>query len=322
RVRDQKGLEVHLDAIDLSFGNARYAVTPYVYWAKNSALVLDYAVKPELPNNPLESTWWSQRYGEKPDPAFILPWRYDPEKGLGLGEEAQRQRTKDIIFDPADPKVGDTITIKARIQNYSLLPTIGAVKVRFYVGDPNAGGTLILSTTGAPEVFTDTAIPARGSSVVSMQWQLPNNISQFSRIYAVLDPDGNMSEIHESNNKGWSVLKVEGGLPTDVEVTDEMNIPNAFSLSQNYPNPFWSGATSRFAGNPETQIAYALPKPAHVRLAIYNVLGQEVVRLVDKLQSVGRYHVHVDGHNLASGLYFYRLEAGEFAQTRRMLLVR
>ncbi len=322
RVRDQKGLEVHLDAIDLSFGNARYAVTPYVYWAKNSALVLDYAVKPELPNNPLESTWWSQRYGEKPDPAFILPWRYDPEKGLGLGEEAQRQRTKDIIFDPADPKVGDTITIKARIQNYSLLPTIGAVKVRFYVGDPNAGGTLILSTTGAPEVFTDTAIPARGSSVVSMQWELPNNISQFSRIYAVLDPDANMNEIHESNNKGWSVLKVEGGLPTDVEVTDEMNIPNAFSLSQNYPNPFWSGATSRFAGNPETQIAYALPKPAHVRLAIYNVLGQEVVRLVDKLQSVGRYHVHVDGHNLASGLYFYRLEAGEFAQTRRMLLVR
>jgi len=324
RVRDQKGLGVHFDAIDLSLGNTRYAVTPYVYWAKNGALVLDYAVKPELPSNPLESTWWSQRYGEKPDAAFILPWRYDPEKGLGIGEEAQRQRTKDIIFDPADPKVGDIITIKARIQNYSLLPTTGPVKVRFYVGDPAAGGRLILSTTGAPEVLTDTAIPARGSSVVSMTWQLPNNISQFSRIYAVLDPDGSMNEIHESNNKGWSVLKVEGGLPTGVEDADEVNIPHAFSLSQNYPNPFWSGATSpaQSGGNPKTQIEYALPKPAHVRLAIYNMLGQEVMRLVDKLQPVGRYHVHVDAHNLTSGLYFYRIEAGEFVQTRRMLLVR
>jgi hypothetical protein len=313
RVRDQKGLGVHFDAIDLSLGNTRYSVTPYVYWAKNGALVLDYAVKPELPSSPLDpATWWSQRYSEKPDPAFILPWRYDPEKGLGLGEEAQRQRTKDIIFDPANPKVGDAITIKARIQNYSLLPTVGRVKVRFYAGDPNAGGTLIRSTTGEQEVLTSTAIAARGNNVVSMKWQLPSNIPQFSRIYAVIDPDGGMNEIHENNNIGWSVLKVEGGLPTGVETADEMNIPEAFSLSQNYPNPF----------NPETQIEYVLPKSAHVRLMIYNMLGQEVLRLVDKPQPAGRYQLSVDGRTLSSGLYLYRIEANNFAQTRRMLLLR
>ncbi len=313
RVRDQKGLGVHFDAIDLSVGNTRYAVTPYVYWAKNGALVLDYAVKPELPGTPLDpATWWSQRYSEKPDPAFILPWRYDPEKGSAISEEAQRQRTKDIIFDPANPKAGDIVTVKARVQNYSLLPTAGRVKVRFYLGDPNAGGTLIRSTTNEPEIFTATAIAARGNSVVSMKWQLPSNIPQFSRIYAAIDPDGGINEIHENNNKGWSVLKVEGGLPTDVKIADEINNPNAFSLSQNYPNPF----------NPETQIEYALPKPAHVRLVIYNITGQEVRRLVDELQPAGNYRFALDGRNLGSGLYFYRIEAGDFAQTRRMVLLR
>jgi len=313
QVRDQKGLGVHFDAIDLSLGNTRYAVTPYVYWAKNGALVLDYAVKPELPGNPLDpATWWSQRYSEKPDPAFILPWRYDPEKGSAISEEAQRQRTKDILFDPINPKVGDAITIKARIQNYSLLPTVGRVKVRFYSGDPNAGGTLIRSTTGEQEVFTATAIAARGNSVVSMKWQLPNNIPQFSRIYAVIDPDGGMNEIHENNNNGWSVLKVEDGLPTGVESTDEKKIPGVFSLSQNYPNPF----------NPITQIQYSVAKPAHVRLMIYNIMGQEVMRLMDELQPAGNYRLALDGRNLSSGLYFYRIEAGDFAQTRRMLLIR
>jgi len=107
-VVDKKGLSVHLDAIDLSFGNSRYSVTPYVYWAKNGALVLDYAVKPELPPNPLDpATWWSQNYGQKSDPAFILPWRYDPEKGLGLDDERQRERTRDIVFSNTEPEPGD-----------------------------------------------------------------------------------------------------------------------------------------------------------------------------------------------------------------------
>ena len=224
--------------------------------------------------------------------------------------------------DERRPKVGDVITIKARVQNYSLLPTAGRVKVRFYLGDPNAGGKLIRSTTNESEIFTATAIAARGNSVVSMKWQLPSNISQFSRIYAIIDPDGGMSEIHENNNKGWSVLKVAGGLPTGIEISNQINIPSEFSLSQNYPNPFWSGASSRFAGNPLTQIQYAVAKPAHVRLMIYNIRGQEVMRLVDELQPAGNYRLALDGRNLNSGLYFYRIEAGGFAQTRRMVLLR
>lgn len=93
--------------------------------------------------------------------------------------------------------------------------------------------------------------------------------------------------------------------------------PVAFSLGQNYPNPF----------NPATTIRYTLPEQANVRLVIYNVLGQEVRTLVNELQSPGAYSVvwngtdHV-GRFVASGIYFYRIDAGVFDTTRRMLFAK
>jgi hypothetical protein len=85
-----------------------------------------------------------------------------------------------------------------------------------------------------------------------------------------------------------------------------------FVLSQNFPNPF----------NPSTTIRYGLPRAADVTLVVYNALGQEVVRLVDTHQESGYHEVRFDGSNVASGVYFYRLRAGEFSQTKRLMLVR
>ena len=87
---------------------------------------------------------------------------------------------------------------------------------------------------------------------------------------------------------------------------------NEFVLSQNFPNPF----------NPSTTIGYGLPRGADVTLVVYNALGQEVTRLVDTHQESGYHEVRFDGTNVASGVYFYRLRAGEFSQTRRLMLVR
>ncbi|HEX7574118.1 MAG TPA: LamG-like jellyroll fold domain-containing protein [Bacteroidota bacterium] len=87
---------------------------------------------------------------------------------------------------------------------------------------------------------------------------------------------------------------------------------NEFVLSQNFPNPF----------NPSTTIRYGLPRGADVTLVVYNALGQEVARLVDTHQESGYHEVRFDGMNLASGVYFYRLRAGEFTQTRRLMLLR
>jgi len=103
--------------------------------------------------------------------------------------------------------------------------------------------------------------------------------------------------------------------------------PAAFALLQNYPNPFWSAATSRFAGNPETMIQFDLPQASKVRLAIYNLAGEKVATLIDGQQPAGRQTVRWNGRNdfgrdIASGVYFYRLAAGSQLQTRRMVLLR
>lgn len=89
-------------------------------------------------------------------------------------------------------------------------------------------------------------------------------------------------------------------------------LPRDFSLSQNYPNPF----------NPSTQIAYEVPSAAHVRLEVFNMLGQKVATLVDEVQGPGRYDRHFDASALPSGVYMYRLRAGTRALSRTMVLVR
>ena len=111
---------------------------------------------------------------------------------------------------------------------------------------------------------------------------------------------------------GWRILVYrEGGVILDVErVVDVM--PSSFKLYQNYPNPF----------NPNTTIEFEIPERASVKLVVYDILGREVEKLVDKELEPGRYKVNFEGSELSSGVYFYRLEAGKFADVRKMLLVK
>ncbi len=90
------------------------------------------------------------------------------------------------------------------------------------------------------------------------------------------------------------------------------NVITQFSLKQNYPNPF----------NPSTTIYYDLAKASTVKLEVYNVLGQKVSTLVNSRQLKGAYQVVFDGANLTSGVYFYKIEAGEFSSVKKMLLVK
>jgi subtilisin-like proprotein convertase family protein len=91
-----------------------------------------------------------------------------------------------------------------------------------------------------------------------------------------------------------------------------IEIPNFYSLSQNYPNPF----------NPSTSIKFSMPKGDNVKLVIFDILGREVKTLVNEFKNAGSYDVNFDASTLSSGVYFYRLEAGEFTDTKRMLLVK
>ncbi|MGA9406406.1 MAG: glycoside hydrolase family 44 protein [Bacteroidota bacterium] len=95
-------------------------------------------------------------------------------------------------------------------------------------------------------------------------------------------------------------------------VAEKNIVPDKFELSQNYPNPF----------NPSTTIAFDLAHQSFVLLRVYNILGQEVATLVDEVRPAGKYREQWNASNLASGMYFYSIRTGSFAQTRKMLLLK
>jgi hypothetical protein len=110
----------------------------------------------------------------------------------------------------------------------------------------------------------------------------------------------------------WSVVRQLSRYLTVTAIKENDSQPASFSLSQNYPNPF----------NPTTAISFQLSAVSFVKLVVFDVLGREVVTLVNGEYRSGSYQLTFDAANLRSGVYFYRLRAGAFVQTRRMLLLK
>ncbi|MBS1552537.1 MAG: T9SS type A sorting domain-containing protein [Bacteroidetes bacterium] len=92
----------------------------------------------------------------------------------------------------------------------------------------------------------------------------------------------------------------------------EVGVPNSFDMSQNYPNPF----------NPSTKINYDLPVDGKVSIILYDLTGRQVANLVNEVKTAGYYTVSFNASNLASGMYFYRITAGNFVSTKKMVLVK
>ena len=105
-------------------------------------------------------------------------------------------------------------------------------------------------------------------------------------------------------------LYLSGGV-TSVENPEQLH-PKTFQLHQNYPNPF----------NPETNIKFQIPSSNFVSLEVFNILGQKVQTLVNEKREAGEHSVQFDATGLPSGVYVYRLRAGEFSKSRKMILVR
>jgi hypothetical protein len=125
----------------------------------------------------------------------------------------------------------------------------------------------------------------------------------------VLTKEPRLSET--SRNYFYSGTLYLAKTPTSV-IDDNGDIPQVYHLDQNYPNPF----------NPTTTIRFTIPETQDVRLEVYSVLGQRVATLVNTQMTAGTHTVPFDAARLASGMYIYRLQAGEFVQQRKMMLVK
>ncbi|MCH7774913.1 MAG: T9SS type A sorting domain-containing protein [Bacteroidetes bacterium] len=140
-----------------------------------------------------------------------------------------------------------------------------------------------------------------------------------------------MTGISDENKDGYLIKEFAGNVEVgERQITDGLEIsisndkvsllkiqlgsilPTRFVLEQNFPNPF----------NPVTTIKYEIPSKATVQLNIYNTLGEVILVLVNEEKPVGYYEIEFDASSFASGVYFYRIQAGDFIETKKMILMK
>ncbi len=149
-------------------------------------------------------------------------------------------------------------------------------------------------------MFTDSRIDSTSDDTLSIASPLEEGETYWWKVRA-------------HNNNGWGPFSEAWSFSVVVTGTAvEPTVPTEYSLSQNYPNPF----------NPSTVIRYGLPSQAHVSLEVFNMLGERIASLVDQVQDPGYHEVTFERATLSSGLYFYRLTAGSFVQSRKLILLK
>jgi thiol-disulfide isomerase/thioredoxin len=210
--------------------------------------------------------------------------------------------------------VGDSIRANVIVTKLSDLPSgtyylrvMAVERIIKYVSPPGGNGETVF-----PDVFrlsvpnsTGTAITTTAGTQNFQFTYARNSVWVDSMIYTLA---------FVQNESTKEILN--SGRPANITVTGapvySNEVPGTYSLLQNYPNPF----------NPSTYIAFTIPKEENVTLKVYDILGNEVKTLVDGRQIAGTYNIYFDGSDLSSGVYFYKLTAGSFTDTRKMSLVK
>jgi hypothetical protein len=191
-----------------------------------------------------------------------------------------------------------------------------------YTQTTEFNGTVIsssnVSTTALVDAYGTMTLPG-GASFDALRIRISEtNGADVYLDYIFFSKSGAIVNIYTSNpnlpNSG--TINIDGasynGVPTISGVEQIGTSPINYDLGQNYPNPF----------NPTTNIEYSIPEQSIVDIRIYDILGNEIAVLVNKEQAAGRYKADFNGINLTSGVYFYRLQAGGFVETKKMILLK
>jgi hypothetical protein len=123
--------------------------------------------------------------------------------------------------------------------------------------------------------------------------------------------NGRFYVVTSTIGRGIYMREASGDDPTALD-PNYSGIPSKFELNQNYPNPF----------NPATTISYDVPRASNVKISVYDIQGKEVQVLVNENKAAGSYRIHWDGTKYSSGVYFYRIEAGDFTDTKKMMMIK
>jgi hypothetical protein len=180
------------------------------------------------------------------------------------------------------------------------------------------GGYIVAGTTGPNQSLQDAFLLKTDANGDSVWARIFEGGGQDVARSVVQSDDGGYAFAGWTSSTGagnldlWLVKGDENGNVTGMEDPIPSGIPSSFTLYQNYPNPF----------NPSTTIAYTLKNAVHVRLTIFNLLGQEVMTLVNEVQSPGYHKAVFDAGSVATGVYFYRLKAGDLVEVKKMLLLK
>lgn len=161
---------------------------------------------------------------------------------------------------------------------------------------------LFFVTTALPQYQITNSAISNGGNIISNSNN--NIVSTVGEAFI-----GKSSNTVNQNQMGFWYVYQQSTI-TDVE--NEETIPTVFKLEQNYPNPF----------NPSTKIKFAVPEKSNVLIKVYDILGSEVVTLVNQEMDAGWYENNFNAAGLSSGVYLFRMEAGNFISTKKMIYLR
>ncbi|MDF1571235.1 MAG: hypothetical protein P1P82_06425 [Bacteroidales bacterium] len=305
-----------IGGLDDSYDNvARYNIIPFIYRSQSGALVLDYMIDFEDGFD----DWWNDNYGQQPDLAFILPWRYAVEKGSDQIKASMKQRTKEIQFYPPVANPGDTVTITTRVHNYSLEPFENWLDLKFYMGDPEMGGVELTDIYGEQGVskYSTMIYGAEDANLdfeeyLNFFWQVPDTVTCSPRIYAVIDPDNTYAEIHKNNNKGWNVLPM-----FDCEDCGYIEVGLEPHVVQSVPMDTWPTPA-----RDHSRVRFSLQQDGKVLLEVFSISGQRVDVVTSGWYPAGDHEVSYFAGQLEDGVYFYRMTSGMVTRTARLVVAK